>query len=306
MAGALGPGELEALRASGLLRAEGDDPFEEVSLPDLVRTLRAIYGLRSRGMTLPVRFDSQPVLLGKMGDGAEQRDVLLVIGPAGHLGQALTRGGRSLVLAPTARLVTPEMRAKHAAGAFVALEVLAESLAVRDGRLARAGVLAPAAPDLALSTPAPPTASPRAPAPAPASARAPTAAPALAPAPAPSSHRIPGAPRWNAIQVTLLDERTVRIDLPGVSVRRTYVDLGMAHARTREPTRPWLLLVELCDGYGTFRSHAFGDAAATKKLVSRLGVALRDVFGLRDSPFHPYRPREGWRTKFQASRKASD
>ena len=127
---------------------------------------------------------------------------------------------------------------------------------MRDGRLARAHARAPSAPDLSSFAPVPP------PAPAP--------PPTLAPAPAPAPLPIRGASRWNEIHISSIDPTTVRIDLPGASLRRTHVDLGMAHPRNRQPTRVWELLVELCDGHGIFHGRRFGSADATKKLVSRL------------------------------------
>jgi hypothetical protein len=114
--------------------------------------------------------------------------------------------------------------------------------------------------------------------------------------------RISGASRWNEIAISVVDPQTVRIDLPaGRSHRRTHVDLGMAHAQNREPTRVWDLLVAFCEGHGALQTSRFGSVEGTKKLVSRLRVALREAFGLREDPFHPYRRGEGWRTRFVAS-----
>jgi hypothetical protein len=109
-----------------------------------------------------------------------------------------------------------------------------------------------------------------------------------------------GLERWNQIRISRVDERTVRVDLPTGSFRLTFVDLGMAHPRTRQPTRVWELLLELCEGHGIFHKWSFGKADATKKLVSRLGAKLKTALRMRTSAFHPYRPGEGWRTRFQA------
>lgn len=292
MEAALAPEHLAALRACGLLRSTGRDPFEEVSLPDLTRVLRALYGIESRGLAVPTRFESLPVPLGWIRDEGGDRDAMLFVGPHLTLPRSFRKGGRALVLVPTARRVSPELRDRCPPGAAYVVEVLDEVLAVRGGRIVRAGVAAPHAADLG---------------PPPAVAAPVSALPSVpAASPPAASRRLPGAPRWNAIEFTLLDAHTVRIDFPGVSVCRSYVDLGMAHARSRQPTRPWQLLVELCEGYGIFLSRAFGDAVATKKLVSRLAAILRDVFGLPDTPFHPYRPKEGWRAKFVAHPKRRD
>ncbi len=286
--------ELAALRDAGVLRPEGREGIDEVSAPDLARALRVFYDVAGRGLLVPARFSREPTHLGWTGAGDTERDVLLLTGPGLNLDLALLRPRRTLFLLPTARLLTPELRAKHAPGSFLVIDVLEESLTVRDRRLARAHVRAPSAPDLSLLSPAPPS---LAPAPTP----SPALSPAPAPAPVPSPLAIPGASRWNEIRISLVDATTVRIDLPGVSVRRTYVDLGMAHRKNRQPRRVWELLVELCDGHGIFLSTRFGSSDATKKLVSRLGGELAAIFGLSDSAFHPYRPSEGWQARFQAS-----
>jgi hypothetical protein len=283
----LAPEDLAALRDAGVLRDEGRDGLEEVSAPDLARALRALYGIEGRGLPVPAKLGRGTHVLGWCKDGDADREVYLLTGPSPFLNMAILGLRRSLLLVPTARLVSAEERAKHAAGAFVVIDVLAESVTVRDGRLARAGVRAPSAPDLsALSpVPAPPPALPA----------------ALSSAPPPASRLIAGASRWNEIRISLIDATTVRIELPGVSVHRTYVDLGMAHSKNRQPRRVWELLVELCEGHGIFLSTRFGSGDATKKLVSRLGGELGAIFGLEDSAFHPYRPTEGWQTRFQAS-----
>jgi hypothetical protein len=281
------PAELAALRDAGLLRDEGRAGIEEISASDLARALRAHYAVQGRGLPVPATLGRDPMMLGWSGEGDSERDVFLLAGPGLSLTSALFRSRRTLLLLPTARLLTPELRAKHAPGSFIVIDVLEESLTVHDGRLARAAVRAPSAPDLSAfsPTPAPPTAL--------------TPTPSSAPPPAPRV--ISGATRWSEIHISLVDPTTVRIDLPGASVRRTYVDLGMAHSKNRQPRRVWELLVELCDGHGIFLSTRFGSADATKKLISRLGGELGAIFGLGDSAFHPYRPTEGWQTRFQAS-----
>jgi hypothetical protein len=284
--------DLAAVRAAGLLRPTGRDPYEEVSLPDLARMLRALYDVESRGLPVPIRFDSQPAPLGWIHDADGDRSVMLFVGPHFSLPRSFRAGTRALVLLPTARKLSDALRAKYPPGGYVAIDVLDEALSVRDGRIVRANAVAPLAP--ALSTPPPASA------PAPSPARAPDLAPARA------SRRIAGAERWNVIRIALVDQHTVRIDLPGVSVRRTYLDLGMAHPVHRRPKRTWQLLVELCEQQGAYLGTAFGSADATKKLVSRLGAELCDVFGLRETPFHPYRPKEGWKAKFQATPKVRE
>jgi len=283
----LAPEELAALRDAGVLRDEGRAGLEEISAPDLARALRALYGVEGRGLPVPAKLGRGTHPLGWCRDGDADRDVFLLNGPGVSINMAILGLRRALLLVPTARLVSAEERAKHAAGAFVVIDVLAESVTVRDGRLARAAARAPSAPDLSALSPEP--------------APSPAIPPSLSSAPPPAPHVIAGATRWNEIHISLVDSTTVRVDLPGASVRCTHVDLGMALKKSRRPRRVWELLVELCEGYGIFQSRRFGSADATKKLVSRLGRELGAVFGLSDKAFHPYRPKEGWQSRFQAS-----
>jgi hypothetical protein len=272
--------EYAALRAAGILRDEDRAGVDEISVPDFARALRALYGVAGRGLPVPARFGRDPAHLGWIGEGNTERDVLLLTGPGLTLGYHLLRSRRTLFLLPTAHHLTDALRAKHGRDAYLSIDVLEESLAVHDGHLARAGVRAPSAPDLSSLSSAPPP-------------------PPLAPAPA--SRLIRGAKRWNQIRIALVNPTTVHIDFPGVSVRRTHIDLGMARKGNREPLREWALLVEVCENHGIFLGHQFGGADATKKLVSRLSKVLRAVFDLRESAFHPYRPREGWQACFQVS-----
>ena len=287
IAAALDPEHYAALRRAGILRLEPGSEHEELSIGDLVRALRVLYGVEARGLSTPGMFVHLPLLLGWAREADGDREVFLLHYPVASLLVQTFRTRKTLLLLPTARILTPNLRAKHPPSSFIGIEVLEETLAIRDGRLARAHARAPSAPDLSSFAPVPP------PAPAP--------PPTLAPAPAPAPLPIRGASRWNEIHISLIDPTTVRIDLPGASLRRTHVDLGMAHPRNRQPTRVWELLVELCDGHGIFHGRRFGSADATKKLVSRLGRQLKAIFGLSAPAFHPYRPKAGWQARFRAS-----
>jgi hypothetical protein len=89
----------------------------------------------------------------------------------------------------------------------------------------------------------------------------------------------------------------VSVRARGVHKRLSYVDLGMASEKNREPTRAWELLMAVCEGGGTLRWH--GDAAAVKRQVSTLRAQLKEAFGLEDDPFAPY-TKGGWRSQFAA------
>jgi hypothetical protein len=108
------------------------------------------------------------------------------------------------------------------------------------------------------------------------------------------------AKRWTELRLCLLDRTTVRIDAGGRCVRCTHVDFGMAHGRTRKPTRSWDVVEEICERGGYFRTSRLGNAEATKKLVSRVSRDLQALFGIEGSPFHRYRSDCGWRSRFDA------
>jgi len=58
------------------------------------------------------------------------------------------------------------------------------------------------------------------------------------------------------------------------------------------------MLIDLCEESGVFVGRRYGKSGATKKVISRLGGALGEIFGLRESAW--YVRGEGWRTKFRA------
>jgi hypothetical protein len=263
------PDVLAAARRAGILRPE-DPGFEDVSASDLSRVLRVLYGLSGRGRPVPAVFAAAAAPLGWMGTGEDAREVLLCARPPAGLAKALERRRPTLVLVPTARHLTPELRERHAPGAVVTLEALEEAIVALGGRLVRAAVIAPDAPE--------------------------TGAPPVRP-----SIGLRGlAKGWPELRICLVDRTTVRVDAGGRCIRCTYVDLGMAHGRSRRPTLAWEVLEEVCQQHGRFRTSRLGNANATRQLVHRVGRDLQELFGIDGSPFHRYRSDCGWRTRFEA------
>ena len=258
----LAPEEHTALRGAGVLRDEGREGIEEVSVPDLARALRALYGIQGRGLSVPSSLGRGAHLLGWLGQGDAEREVRLLGGPALSIEMALLGSRRALFLVPTARTVTPELRAKHGAEAYVAIDVLEESLTVHDGHLARAGgVVGPS----------------RGVAPHP-GRRALEPDPHLARRPCDGPRRPPGRlgppdalrPRHGA--------RTHPYAAPHMGAARRALR-GLRHL----PQPP----LRQRGRHEEARQPSGGDLCA--------------VFGLPDTPFHPYRPTEGWQTRFRAS-----
>jgi hypothetical protein len=293
----LEPALLLALRRAGIVR-DGDPGRVEVSLPDLGRTLRTLYGALSRGLTLPSTVDERPVLLGWTGEGATQREIVLVAQPARALAWALRRPWRCLVLLPTARELTVDVRERHARGALVEVEALEEVLVVRGGRLLRKE--APRTRSKAASVSSEGSATPRVRR----AAATVQGASALGESAVPTVETgkafLAGAQRWNQVRLCLVSSALLRVDLPGRSVRCTAADMGMVSARSRKPTVVWEALVAICEDHGYFKTTRFGGIAATKKVISRLRARLHDVFDLSASPFRRYRRGTGWQARFDA------
>jgi hypothetical protein len=269
---ALDASELSALRRAGVLRAEDREGFEEISRTDLARALRTLYHVQARGLPVPTAYGKDWATLGWSLEGGVERTVILCDQPSRSLRFALHHPHRARILVPCARSLSAAVRRQNGPGAIIEVEALEESLRVEGGRLARAGVHARDAHDVA----APPEGRGAAPL------------------------RIPGAPRWNVVVIARVDPNTVYVSVPGRSLRCTYSDLGMAHRSTRKPLRHWDMLLDLCDEGGVFLGRRYGKAGATKKVISRLSGALGEIFGLRESALHRYVRGEGWRTRFRA------
>ena len=287
--------------------AEQDLAREELSLHDTVRALRVLYDVDDRETTIPSHVGKDPITLGWLTDAGGERRVVLLAGPMVSLSLVLHDSRRSLVLLPTDRQLTPELRAKHGAEAFIAMETLLESITVHDGRLARAalGVLAPDAPSLARAITRPPPldaeptkletrSAPLHPPPAKPSAKANVPA-------ASQSAVIPGLVRWSQLRLCRVDKTTIRADFPGFCKRMTHIDLGMAHKQNRRPTEVWKMLVQLCEDHGEIRSKSLGKFETGQKVVSRLRSALKELFGKDEDPFRRYgKDLSGWRARFVA------
>jgi hypothetical protein len=285
LAALLEPEELAALRAERVIQPSSPpgtpkhEAFEEISIPDLVRLARRLFGADPRGLTTPGAFTAQPQNLGWCGKGADERELVLVARGSLARSTAIHSRRRSLLLVITGQALTDAERKRHAPGAFLEVHALDEVLRVSDGRIVLAGS-APPDRDGA-------TAAPRAEA----DKKSKSSAPVLP---------VPGVKFWNLVAIYLLNERTVHIDCGGRSYRRTYIDLGLAHGSRRVRTRVWELFVALLEGHGYLKTARFGSRGATKNLISRLRAALKAVFGLDDDPFYDYERERTWRTRFVA------
>ena len=109
---------------------------------------------------------------------------------------------------------------------------------------------------------------------------------------------LPPIERFGELRSCMVDGETVLLTAHGVSSRRTYVDLGMASKSNRKPTKPWRVLIAICEGEGRFIWKNFGNYEAAAKAVSDLRKALKRELGCDQDPFEAVGDGEGWRPRF--------
>ena len=275
----LAPGELDALRAAGFLQPTGSPRWEEASIPDVIRTLRALWGAGSAGHHTRATMSHAPMTLGWFEIDDEPCALVLVPGDAPSIEQAARRSERSLVLIPTDRALSREMRRRHGSRARVAFVVLSECLAVRGGRICRIDLPVPMPSPLPLRAPAS----------------------ALASGKGGRSHGpiFPGVTAWEELTLLDIDDRTILVRFRQRERRVTALDLGLAYVSSGDPLVPFDMLHAFCANEGCFKSWRFGTAKSTKVTLSRLRKAMCESFGFEDDPFLPYQRGVGWRARFR-------
>jgi hypothetical protein len=238
----------------------------------------------------------EPVLLGEQVRRGVARDVFLAWRPAAAAVRALLAERAlaprpTLVLVLTGQMLDPRLAARAASGGRIAVEVLADRLAARDGRLVeavglrivRGPVAAPdedaTAPDLEGEEP-------------------PAARPARG---GPVLEHLPRASRWGEVTIFAVDERTVGVIIDRRHRRFGFADLGLSHVQRAVPVQAFELLVAICETNGDFTTAAFGTPENGKRLVSVLRKKLCAAFGIAESPFDRYsRSQKRWRPRFLA------
>lgn len=172
------------------------------------------------------------------------------------------------LLVPTAKRIDAFLAQRYGVGARTQVAFLEDDLAIRNGEIVR-------------TTPEPSV--------------APTTAPQAV-----QTLRLPSGTAWSEVRLHRIDGHTLSVRAAGFHKRVTYIDLGMASGKNREPTKQWEFLMALCDDGGALRWR--GDAEAVRRQVSSLRTKLREAFGLDDDPFEPYAKGrgQGWRPRFRA------
>ena len=115
-----------------------------------------------------------------------------------------------------------------------------------------------------------------------------------------------GATSFANIGIRAIDGHTVRITHQRRRVTATYIDLGLVVKKNRAPNRQWEVLLDVCEGHGSFRWKKYGDINNARQRVFQLRKALKEAFGLDEDPFHEFGVVHGWRARFFASSEDGD
>jgi hypothetical protein len=276
----LARGELDALRAEGFLQPTGSPGIEEVSLPDVIRAVRAHWGAGSGGARTRSIMSHAPMHLGWFEIDDEPCELVLVADDAHALAAAAGRRERALVLVPTDRAMTPELRRRHDSRARVRFVVLAECLGVHGGRVCRVDLPVPVPPPL--------------PARSHASAEQAGAGPLF-----------DGATAWEQFVFFKEDELTFVARFERRRRRLTAQDIGLAGTVSRKPHKPFKMFMAFLESDGCLKTRRFGGVEATKTTLSRLRAALKTRFGVDDDPF-AFKPGMGWIARFRVSSRAQE
>jgi hypothetical protein len=223
--------------------------------------------------------DDAPLYLGEQGL-ASPRDVFFELRPrSSRLPSFLAAREHAprptLLLVPSITSIDPDLVVKHAPGAKVEIDALADALTVRGGRIM-------AAPRLR-------------------KAHVFATAPSTPKGGATASSLIPRPRRWTDLTVLGFDKRSIIARAGRRSQRLTAADLGMACKNTREPKKHFFVLLALCAGNGEFRWKEFGSFESVCKAVSRLRADMCAAFGITEKPFYEFTHQDQWRAKFRAA-----
>ena len=192
-------------------------------------------------------------------------------------------------LVPSALGVDPVLFARHGQGAHVEVLRLDDLIGMRGELMVAAPRLRVLAGHGVRARGATPAASPLV-----AAARSAAAPPGVRP--------LPPLERFGDLRICKVDGETVLLTAYGVSSRRTYADMGLAAKNSRKPTKPWLLLMAICEEEGRFTWRDFGSYVTAAKVVSCLRIALKRELGCDEDPFEAVGEGQGWRPRFIAKK----
>ncbi|HEY6000974.1 MAG TPA: hypothetical protein VI078_16940 [bacterium] len=112
-----------------------------------------------------------------------------------------------------------------------------------------------------------------------------------------------GADSWDQVALRFLEYDRVAVSIRGQRVKiADFSELGFMDRRTKKPNEAWKLLKAVAADDGLFRTKAGELLAARTKILARLQVQLKAIFGIADQPFKPYsRSDRGRRARFTAT-----
>lgn len=113
---------------------------------------------------------------------------------------------------------------------------------------------------------------------------------------------IPPGTKWENMHMRFLSRETVEIATPDSRRHYNFSELGFEDRRkSGAPNTAWVFLRELALAKGNEFKRPLSEPAKVEKAVQALRKRLKDLFGLDDDPFHPYRRVHHYAPKFKLS-----
>ena len=109
----------------------------------------------------------------------------------------------------------------------------------------------------------------------------------------------PAGAVWSDVSIRFVDGHTVSISVRGKTRRYTYLDIGMADKRSRQPTLQWELLHAFATERGVLNWSSSSATRRNQKRRERLADDLQEFFGINTDPF--VYEEGGWRALFFVS-----
>lgn len=115
-----------------------------------------------------------------------------------------------------------------------------------------------------------------------------------------SGPRFPTPPRsaWHDVRLRFLDGETVTVTVGATTRRYSFIEMGLAHARSKKPTVLWKLLHNLARANGAFTWTSHGASRRVPKNIERLSKHLRAFFSMSGDPIPHDASTGGYRAAF--------
>jgi len=112
--------------------------------------------------------------------------------------------------------------------------------------------------------------------------------------------RFPTPPRstWRDVRMKFFDGETVSIKVGSVTQRCTYLEMGFADKRRKQPNLQWELLRTFALNHGELTWTSRGASRRNQARCRRLAKTLRAYFGIAGEPIVFEETLQGWRVAF--------